>query len=147
LQDPHRRARIQRYYDRVLPDLARQVRARGAELIVVNLDLPAGVSPEDRAAFRQLGASASDGGCPSGPAIAHAFGVGRNSPPGTHRPTRRVASRGSRSLSSDLEPYRTRRLRSTAWRIVWAAATDICVASCRRSLASRPSTSFRPRDF
>lgn len=60
LQDPRRRARIQRYYDRVLPDLARQVQARGARLIVVNLDLPAGVSPEDRAAFREIVASASE---------------------------------------------------------------------------------------
>jgi hypothetical protein len=59
LRDPARRARIQRYYDRVLPDLAERVRSRGAELIVVHLDVAAGLDAEDRAAFRELVAQAS----------------------------------------------------------------------------------------
>lgn len=60
LQDTERRARIQRYYDRVLPDLAERVRAHGAELVVVHLDVPAGSTAEDRAAFRELVAQASE---------------------------------------------------------------------------------------
>ncbi len=59
LQDPQHLARIQRYYDRVLPDLAEQVRARGAELIVVHLDVARGIAEQDRAAFRELIAQAS----------------------------------------------------------------------------------------
>lgn len=59
LRDPARRARVQRYYDRVLPDLAERVRARGAELIVVDLDVAVGMTAEDRATFRELVAQAS----------------------------------------------------------------------------------------
>ncbi len=60
LQDPERLARIRRYYDRLLPDLAEQVAARGARLVVVHLDPVAGVSEDDRVAFREVVARASE---------------------------------------------------------------------------------------
>jgi hypothetical protein len=60
LQDPERRARIQRFYDRLLPDLAERVAARGARLIVIHLDPAAGLSEDDRVAFREVVARASE---------------------------------------------------------------------------------------
>jgi hypothetical protein len=46
--------RAQHYYDRMLTDLARRVRASGSELVVVHLDAMSGGHPDARSRFREL---------------------------------------------------------------------------------------------
>lgn len=52
--------RAQHYYDRMLTDLARQVRAAGGELVVVYLDAMPGGHPDGRGLFREVLRTATD---------------------------------------------------------------------------------------
>lgn len=54
LLDAERRAAAQRYYDLVLTDMAARAGDAGAELIIVNLDVTAGLDPDVRRNFREL---------------------------------------------------------------------------------------------
>lgn len=59
LIDDDRRARAQRYYERIFTDLVARTNAIGAEFVVVHLDVMAELDPRVRVGFRELVANAA----------------------------------------------------------------------------------------